>query len=70
MKKVNIKNIGTDKALSRDHLRNLSRYEVVKIYRSMFKDSPHCHSDEPELWEEIYDAILTGIPQKMDPTWD
>ena len=55
---------------SREYLRRLGKYEVVKIYRSIFNDSPHCHSDEPELWESIYDAILTGIPQKIDPDWD
>ena len=55
---------------SREYLRSIGKYEVVKIYRSMFNDSPHCHSDEPELWESIYDAILTGTPQKIDPRWD
>ena len=63
-------NSGIDKMLSRDYLRSISKYEVVRIYRSIFKDSPHCHSDEPELWETIYDAILSKTPQKINPSWD
>ena len=40
------------------------------LYKSIFNDSPHCHSGEPELMEMVYTAILTGVPQKIDPTWD
>ena len=70
MATVGTNNTGSDKVFSRNYLRSISKYEVVKIYRSIFNESPHCHSDEPALWESVYDAILSGIPQKIDPAWD
>jgi len=55
---------------SKEELRKLLKSEVVMIYRSIFHNSPHCHSDEAVLWEEIFEAIVTRVPQKIDLGWD
>ena len=40
------------------------------LYKAIFNDSPHCHMDSKIQRETIYDAIMSGEPQKIDPEWD
>ena len=61
---------GTGARFSRADLKNLDIYDLAMLYKAIFNDSPHCHMDSKIQRETIYDAIMSGEPQKIDPEWD
>ena len=60
----------TGAKFSRADLKKLGLHDLAMLYKAIFNASPHCHMDSKIQRETIYDAIMSGELQKIDPEWD